>query len=212
VRRSSAARAVRGVEPEAVGGSRERILDAAERLVGERGYTAASISLIAAASGLPSSSIYWHFGSKENLLAAVVERGAQRWLRAQARWSSFHGDLSAFLRATGQAAAQHPDFLRVLVMLMLDGREGNPQARQAMRTVWRGVEARLERILAEHFGLGTGKRDVEFAAHLARFTLAFIDGAFLDSQIDPEGTPIPNLFADLAVALEALVAAHKERK
>src|SRR5262245_65267756 len=90
--------------------SRERILDAAERLVAERGYTAASISLISKASGLPASSIYWYFGSKEGLLAAVVERAARRWLPAQSRWLSNTNDLPAFLRATGRAVSEHPDF------------------------------------------------------------------------------------------------------
>jgi AcrR family transcriptional regulator len=200
----------KGSVPHSPAGSRERILDAAERLVGERGYTAASISLISEASGLPASSIYWHFGSKEGLLAAVVERGAQRWLPAQSRWLS-SGDLPAFLRGIGRAVAEHPDFVRVLMMLMLDRRDGVPAARQAVRAVWRDVEGRMRRILAAHFALGASRRDVELAERLARFTMAFVDGALIDSQIDPEGTPIPDLFADLAVALQAIVAAHKER-
>jgi AcrR family transcriptional regulator len=197
---------------ESAGGSRERILDAAERLVGERGYTAASISLISRASGLPASSIYWHFGSKEGLLSAVVERGAQRWLPAQTRWLSFAGDLPGFLRATGNAVSEHPDFVRVLMMLALDRRDGTPAAREAMRTVWRDVEGRMRYVLADHFGLRSTERDVVLAERLARFIMAFIDGALVDSQIDPEGTPIPDLFADLGVALEAIVAAHKEGK
>ena len=52
----------------------------------------------------------------------------------------------------------------------------------------------------------------ELAERLARFTMAFVDGALIDSQIDPEGTTIPDLFADLAVALQAIVAAHEEQK
>jgi AcrR family transcriptional regulator len=192
-------------------GSRERILDAAERLAGERGYTAASISLISKASGLPASSIYWHFGSKEGLLAAVVERGARRWLPTQSRWLS-SGDLPAFLRGIGRAVAEHPEFVRLLMMLMLDRRDGVPAARRAVRAVWRDVEGRMRRILATHFTLGASRRDVELAERLARFTMAFVDGALIDSQIDPEGTTIPDLFADLAVALQAIVAAHKERK
>src|SRR5262245_19886858 len=191
--------------------SRERILDAAEHLVGERGYTAASISLISKASGLPASSIYWHFGSKEGLLAAVVERGARRWLPAQSRWLA-SGDLPEFLRGIGRAVAEHPDFVRVLMMLMLDRRDGVPAARQAVRAVWRDVEERMRRILASHFALGASRRDGELAERLARFTMAFVDGALIDSQIDPEGTTIPDLFADLAVALRAIVPAHKERR
>ena len=208
MRRPDSASLAREVDPESGEGSRERILDAAERLVGERGYTAASISMICRESGLPASSVYWHFGSKEDLLAAVADRGQRRFLHAQARWSSFNGDLSTFLRTAGASAASHPDFLRLLMMLMLDGRQGNSRARQLLRTGWRGVRKRLESVMADHFGLGPGPQDTELAGRLARFAHAFIDGAFVDSQIDPDGTPIENVLSDLALALEALVAAR----
>ena len=62
--------------------SRELILDATERLMGTRGYAATSISDICKACGLPASSIYWHFGSKDGVLAAVMERGATRFFAA----------------------------------------------------------------------------------------------------------------------------------
>ena len=196
------------VDPADPGSSRERILDAAERLVGERGYAAASISMIVRASGLPASSIYWHFGSKEDLLAAVVERGAARWHAAQARWPQYGGNLAAFLAGTGDAVAEHPQFLRLLMMLNLDGQAGQKRARQTVRKVWRTAEGGLERVMVLYFGLGESRRDKALASRLARFTLAFIDGAFLDSQIDPDGTDMRTLFADLAVALDALAAAH----
>lgn len=59
--------------------SRELILDATERLMATRGYAATAISDIRKACGLPASSIYWHFGSKEGVLAAVMARGAERF-------------------------------------------------------------------------------------------------------------------------------------
>jgi AcrR family transcriptional regulator len=211
VARSTEARITPDADGETSSGSRDRILDAAEGLVGERGYTAASISLISKASGLPASSIYWHFGSKEGLLAAVVERGARRWLPAQSRWLSNTSDLPAFLRATGRAVSEHPDFVRLLMMLMLDRRDGVTAARDAMRAVWRDVEGRMRHVLADHFDLRSSESDLELAERLARFTMACIDGALVDSQIDPEGTPIPDLFANLRVALESIVAAHGRR-
>ena len=42
--------------------------------------------------------------------------------------------------------------------------------------------------------------------------MTFVDGALVDSQIDPERTEIPDLFGDLATALQAIVAVHKERR
>ena len=48
----------------------------------ERGYDGTTISLVSKKSGLPPTSIYWHFTDKDDLIAAVIERSFQRWLAA----------------------------------------------------------------------------------------------------------------------------------
>lgn len=187
--------------------SRERILDAAEALVAERGYAATSISQIATASGLPASSIYWHFSSKAELLAAVVERGAQRWLVAQPRWSSFDGDLDAFVEAVGKSVDERPAFLQLFFLLVLEGRETSPaRARDLAQTVWHRVRTGLERVFAEALAPDEGPGGRRRAARMARFTMACIDGVFVDAHIDPEGTDVEELVAALGVALHALAA------
>ena len=62
--------------------SRQRILDAATEVATERGYDGTTISLVSKKSGLPPTSIYWHFTDKDDLIAAVIERSYQRWLAA----------------------------------------------------------------------------------------------------------------------------------
>ena len=62
--------------------SRERILDAATEVATERGYDGTTISLVSKKSGLPPTSIYWHFADKDDLIAAVIERSFARWLAA----------------------------------------------------------------------------------------------------------------------------------
>jgi len=52
--------------------TRARILDAARRLLEERGYHAVGLESVAAAAGVSRQSIYIHFGSKANLLLALV--------------------------------------------------------------------------------------------------------------------------------------------
>lgn len=56
------------------GGSRERILDAAEELFAERGFDATSTRDITARSGDTLGTLSYHFGSKDRLLAEVVRR------------------------------------------------------------------------------------------------------------------------------------------
>ena len=59
------------------GGTRERILDAAERLFAERGFMSISLRDITTAAGVNLAAVNYHFGSKEALLEAVLERRIQ---------------------------------------------------------------------------------------------------------------------------------------
>jgi TetR/AcrR family transcriptional regulator len=52
----------------------ERILDAAENLFAEKGYSATSLGDVADRVGIRSPSLYNHFRNKEALYAAVLER------------------------------------------------------------------------------------------------------------------------------------------
>ncbi|BCJ75939.1 TetR family transcriptional regulator [Catellatospora sp. IY07-71] len=53
--------------------AREEILDAAAELFAQRGYAATSTRLIAEAVGIRQASLYYHFDSKEHLLAELLE-------------------------------------------------------------------------------------------------------------------------------------------
>jgi AcrR family transcriptional regulator len=56
--------------------TKERILDTAERLFAEHGYTATSLRAIIAAAGVNLAAVHYHFHSKEALLEAVILRRA----------------------------------------------------------------------------------------------------------------------------------------
>jgi AcrR family transcriptional regulator len=55
-------------------GTRERLLDEAERVFAERGFSGASVREITDAAGANLAAINYHFQSKENLYAAVFSR------------------------------------------------------------------------------------------------------------------------------------------
>ncbi len=70
--RNAAAHAVR----------RDEILDAAERLVRERGYDAMSVQSVQDELGCSRGAIYHYFGSKEAILGALVDRMAAAGMAA----------------------------------------------------------------------------------------------------------------------------------
>ena len=54
--------------------TKERILDTAERLFSEHGYSATSLRSIIAGAGVNLAAVHYHFHSKEALLEAVILR------------------------------------------------------------------------------------------------------------------------------------------
>ena len=59
------------------GDTRERLLEAAERLYLERGYGATSIEAVVEAAGLTKGALFHHFDSKHDLALALIERYAE---------------------------------------------------------------------------------------------------------------------------------------
>ena len=57
--------------------SRRHILDCAARIFREQGYAAASLRDIADAAGMRTASIYYHFGSKDEIVAEVLNIAVQ---------------------------------------------------------------------------------------------------------------------------------------
>ncbi len=54
--------------------TRERLLDAAERVFEERGVAGASLADIATQAGLTRGAVYWHFTDKADLFDAMMKR------------------------------------------------------------------------------------------------------------------------------------------
>jgi len=61
---------------------RDQLLDTAQQVFTQRGYATASMDDVADAAGVTKPVLYDHFGSKDGMLAAVIERAGQQMLDA----------------------------------------------------------------------------------------------------------------------------------
>jgi AcrR family transcriptional regulator len=184
-----AARAHHDVTPNRRGArSRGAVLDAAERLIAEQGYEAATVAALVKEAGIPASSIYHYFGSKEGVFLAVMERGAERFFAELPvpgrRLGSQREHLEALVDATASTLDRRPDFLRILVVMAAQpGHAGEGGAQSVVNRVRELALQRLREQMAIVFGLDG---DGGAADHLARFSLAAFDGAFVAHQSDPD--------------------------
>lgn len=183
--------------------SRRRILDAAAEIAGERGYEGTSINLVSERSGLPVSSIYWHFKDKDQLIAAVIDRSFGEWVERLQQPLAVPDGATADdvfrlgLRRTGRALADFSDFLRLGLMLILERRPDEPTARAKYVATREVTLARTARLYAVTFP------DLDEAAidRLAMLTIALADGLFIASQV--EGGPLDDGFDLLATTISA---------
>ncbi|MHA6739134.1 TetR/AcrR family transcriptional regulator [Rhodococcus erythropolis] len=190
--------------------SRNRLLDAAEMVMSRHGYLGATIPRIVAAAGIPLSSIYHFYGSKDGLLEAVMERGGRRLSDAIPGPPPGLGPLAAatyMVDGLCVAVAEHPHFFQ-LMMSILDvaeatsGDKGIARARQLRELGLTLLRGRV----AEVFALDA---ETELATTLAQFSRAAIDGALLAVKVD--GASLDAMLAPLPTALVAIHAASSER-
>lgn len=155
--------------------SRLKILDAALQIAGERGYSGTSISEVSKLSGMPNSSIYWHFKDKDALFAAVIEHSYRLWRadfesRSQARMES----PGAAVQSLHESLANFPAFLRFGHLVILEQHEAELSARSAFLRIRKQAHADMKKVFQRETNC-----DPAIAVQLASLALALVDGAFL---------------------------------
>jgi AcrR family transcriptional regulator len=180
--------------------SRELILDATERLMATRGYAATSISDIRNACGLPPSSIYWHFGSKEGVLAAAMQRGADRFFAA----IPTSEDAETQLAVLSTLQAQHPDFLRLFYMLSLE-RGNDPAVAAVVRRVRDTAIARFRNAITQLLPADASPSKADrVVTELTALAVALSDGVFFADHLEPD-TDVERMYRRLSQAITALI-------
>ncbi|PPJ08871.1 TetR/AcrR family transcriptional regulator [Nocardia nova] len=171
--------------------SRAEILDAAARLMAERGYAATSISVLSAETGLPKSAIYHHFHSKSGLLSAVMARGAYDFYgaMAQAQASPPEGGtvrdrLGWFLRRTEEVFTTKADFLRLHLILLMSAEAADAQVTAMIEQVRTDGRKHMNRMIAQAFAAEGSEIAQAVADKLDYFGMAGFDGAFIAWQAD----------------------------
>jgi AcrR family transcriptional regulator len=190
--------------------SRTRILDAAERLLGERGFSGTGIAAISRESGLPASSIYWFFSSKQDLTAAVVERAAERWLEGLAdtapQSAGGHTPLRSFFeRALARSGARLPEFVRLHLLLSLEQSEADEELRERLRAVRERAQPLVAGAIAASLPPSV---DPQTAAALGEalypLAMSIAQGTLTMLHIDPEAVDLERFAEDIEIAVLAI--------
>lgn len=189
---------------------RAEIVEAAIAVFSERGFRDGSLADVAAKVAVSPAGILYHFGSKEELLLAVI---AERDRRAADSPFAGDGELRgmAGLRASVRFAEQSEGergLAALHTVLQVESFDPEAVTHDYFQVRSRVVRAMVATQLREGQELGEVRLDVDAEAKAAE-VVAFLEGAAVVWLIDPEVSLVDlyrNYFDDLCRAL----APHEE--
>lgn len=105
--------------------SREKLVQAAKKLFGMRGYHGTTVDNITKAAGVTRGALYWHFDSKADLLGAVIEELRETYLNRFIEETKGAGDspmdkLWHMFKFNSRFAVEHPTMIHCLRTLSLE--------------------------------------------------------------------------------------------
>jgi AcrR family transcriptional regulator len=167
--------------------TRARILEAAYRVFGRRGYEGATVEEITAECGIAKGALYGHFASKEDLFRTILLEHVRR--RAAETAARLEPDLPLresilrIMEASWATCRTDPIWSPLLMECWaLAGR--NEWAREAVAALFDHCSAALARFFSRAKRAGLVRADVD-VDRAARLLLAVNDGLVLQRQTQP---------------------------
>ncbi len=180
---------------------RDKILETASDLFYKQGIRAVGVDLVVEKAGVAKTSLYRHFGTKDDLVAAFLERADLDFWSEWDRVTEQHADnaraeLDAQLDWIGERAGQ-PDYRGCpQINVVAEFPDADHPARKVAKAHKRELRRRLKGIAERLHSTAPDE--------LAGQLVVLVNGAFVSTQIFEPGEAAPLLRR----AAEALIAAN----
>jgi AcrR family transcriptional regulator len=190
--------------------SHDRILQAAKHLFAQNGYENTSTVAIARDAGTSESQLMKHFGSKQGLLVAILERG---WIGVVERCATLNHSspserLLSVLKALTIEFENDPEFK---VLAALEARRIRKDSNEVVLTRgWRQYRELLDRILLDMRTEGQVRHDVNLDA-LRSAIIGMCEGMWRDQVVSGRSELRAEYnFDDVQKVLEIVVGAFQD--
>ena len=172
--------------------TRAALLEAAERIVADRGPSALSVRAVADAAGTTTRAVYSLFGSKDGLLVGALASDAFEFLHIEIGKLEESDDPVSDLIDIGvvvfrRLVREHPALYRIAFQRLVPGLDASPELTAVRQKAWQQLITKVERL--QRAGL-LGEKPVpdaavEFIAMMEGLGNAELRGAVL--RLLPEG-------------------------
>lgn len=179
------------------------LLKAGLAVFSERGYTAATLQDIAARAGLTRGAIYWHFGSKAELYAALLAEYSTRGSEITEAAIAEGGSMSDVLRRVFVrllTAVEEDKDLRAAMELSMFKTEMTDELQHSLRQQRQGGRQLMQGIAsAMRQGIESGELRPDLPAEdMAQAFMALQNGAVYLWLADPRAFSLKGIAGSLA--------------
>lgn len=185
--------------------TRSRLLAAATTVFAEKGFHASGVDDVARAAGCSTGALYAHFGSKADLLLAVLEDNIPRWVQgyaaAMARADTLDGQLEAMVAHWSELVRRVPQGWLLLVELWSSAAR-DPELRPHFARRYAELRQAVAETLRESMA-ATGTEPALPAEHLAAVIVGLADGLALQRIADPDAVTDEMFLATIKAAFGA---------
>jgi AcrR family transcriptional regulator len=192
---------------------RQAILAAAIGVFAQHGFDAATTDEIARAAGLSKGGLYWHFKSKDDILAALLEQFFNQELVVLEQLTLARDSTGIRLRQLGAQAADAMLQLEssqsvALEFYALAARQAHVRAR--IQSYYQRYHQRLADLIQQGFDKGEFRHGT--AEQAALLLIAQLEGMALMWAIAPQPMPLrEQVAAAIDLALHGLVGHNHDR-
>jgi AcrR family transcriptional regulator len=143
---------------------------------------------IAGAANISRSSLFWHFGSKEGLLQAVLADVSQSWVKALLEVGRGKQGLEAIRAALAvrrRIINAEPETLRMIELLIAEAATSEPGLLPMLVELERSLTAGFTEWVAEAIAAGELRAGLD-ARRTAAVIVAALHGVLQQWMVDPE--------------------------
>ena len=172
----------------------------------EGGYARTVMSAVCRRAGVRPPAIYHHYGSKDGLIASVVETVASAWLteleRASREGTTLDERVAAALRGWRALILDPQGPVLLLARIQLECADSEPRIRESLARVMERATDIIHRSLEETVGPFAG------SVALAQTTVSLVQGAALRHHLTRDRDVLDRQLAEIGKTILTRIAAR----
>ena len=189
--------------------TRRAIKEAAMSLFCERGFAGTSVDMVCKKAGCVKTAIYWHFGSKDGLMAAIIEDTEKEWVESiemDVNSAPPHEQLDLLLDRLRDIIENRSYMLKLVEVVTIESALMSEEAVAAVRR----LNERALKAIADGFGEAFGQQ-IPDAYYLGHTITSLFHGIHRHRSVYGEKADLDRFFLDMKRTIIASVGERLQR-